>query len=204
MMSRKDETEEQRRVRLLLEDDRAEHTVPPMVLQRGIYADVTVVAEDRSQATVKRNRRTDPIADLYHRGTVTEEQYEAAVQIARVAEMLARPVAVRSASLEARVDNSGSAKDMLIEQVDRVRLEATYSAWRAQLPMPKRLVLDMVIDGRPIFATARRYRIGFPKARKQLIDALDRWNSLRGKLVKEIDEQDVLAAHYRAGGGIIA
>ena len=203
-LKERSETAEQRRVRNLLADDRAEHLIPPEALAQGDFADVTVVADDQSQATVKRNRITNPMLALYERGSITEEQFEASVEIARVAEIIAQAVGMRSASLEARVDNSGSAKDLLIEHIGRVRLEATYSKWRDRLPMPKRLVIDMVVEQRPIFATARRYRVGHPRARIWLVRALDRWIELREKLQVEIDEQEVAAAHYRAGGGVLA
>lgn len=178
--------------------------IPPEVFQHGDYAEVTVVAEDRSQATVRRNRSTSPLLTLYERGSINEDQYEAAIEIARVAEMIASPVGLRSASLEARVDNSGSAKDLLVEHIGIVRLEATYSRWRQQLPMPRRMVIDMVVDGSPVFVTARRYRIGLPKAKKVLRKALDSWIQLREKFEAEIDQEDVEAAHLRVGGGTIA
>lgn len=198
------ETAEQRRVRELLADDRAEHLIPPEALAQGDFADVTVVADDQSQATVKRNRMTNPMLALYERGSITEEQFEASVEIARVAEIIAQAVGMRSASLEARVDNSGSAKDLLIEHIGRVRLEATYSAWRQTLPMPRRMVIDLVTGSVSITVSSRRYRMRKSKAKVILVDALDRWIKLREKIESEIEEQEVIAAHFRAGGGIIA
>lgn len=198
------ETAEQRRVRNLLADDRAEHLIPPEALAQGDFADVTVVADDQSQATVKRNRMTNPMLALYERGSITEEQFEASVEIARVAEIIAQAVGMRSASLEARVDNSGSAKDLLIEHIGRVRLEATYSEWRQTLPMPRRMVIDIVVGYTSINVAARRYRMRKPKVTKFVERALGHWVELRSKKDAEIDEQEVAAAHFRAGGGIIA
>ncbi|MBP6554635.1 MAG: hypothetical protein KA233_03045 [Novosphingobium sp.] len=198
------ETAEQRRVRNLLADDRAEHLIPPEALAQGDFADVTVVADDQSQATVKRNRITNPMLALYERGSITEEQFEASVEIARVAEIIAQAVGTRSASLEARVDNSGSAKDLLIEHIGRVRLEATYSEWRQTLPMPRRMVIDLVTGSVSLTVSSRRYRMRKRKAKVILVDALDRWIGLRSKIESEIEEQEVIAAHFRAGGGIIA
>ncbi len=198
------ETAEQRRVRHLLAEDRAEHLIPPEALAQGDFADVTVVADDQSQATVKRNRMTNPMLALYERGSITEEQFEASVEIARVAEIIAQAVGMRSASLEARVDNSGSAKDLLIEHIGRVRLEATYSEWRQTLPMPRRMVIDLVTGSVSLTVSSRRYRMRKRKAKVILVDALDRWIGLRSKIESEIEEQEVIAAHFRAGGGIIA
>lgn len=176
-------------------------TLPPEAERHGDYVEVTVVAEDRSSATVKRNRMTNPMLTLYENGVITEEQFDASVEIARVAEEITRPIGMRSASLEARVDNSGSAKNLLIENLSRVQLEATYSRWRDRLPMPRRMVIDMIVEQRPLAATARIYRIGYRKARKHLINALDRWIDIRAKVFEIIDEKDVAAAQYRAGGG---
>lgn len=198
------ETAEQRRVRELLADDRADHLIPPEALAQGDFADVTVVADDQSQATVKRNRMTNPMLALYERGSITEEQFEASVEIARVAEIIAQAVGMRSASLEARVDNSGSAKDLLIEHIGRVRLEATYSEWRQTLPMPRRMVIDLVTGSVSLTVSSRRYRMRKRKAKVILVEALDRWIGLRSKIESEIEEQEVIAAHFRAGGGIIA
>lgn len=175
----------------------------PEAEQHGDYAEVTVVAEDRSMATVKRNRRINPMMALYESGTIDEAQFEAAIEISRVAEEIQRTVGMRSASLEARVDNSGSAKNLLIEQVSRVRLEATYNKWRSRLPMPKRMVIDMVVEERPLFATARRFKLGYPKARNILINALNNWIEIRDEVLREIDEHGVMIAQLRAGGGLI-
>ena len=131
----------------------------PETEQHGDYADVTVVADDRSMATVKRNRRVNPMMALYESGTLSEEQFDASVEIARIAEEITLPVGMRSASLEARVDNSGSSENLLIEKLTRVQLEAAYNSWRAFLPMPKRMVIDLVLGSSTIMAASRRYRM---------------------------------------------
>lgn len=195
---------ERERVSVVVAVGNIDFHTPPEVFNHGDYADVTVVAEDQSQATVRRNRMTNPMLALYERGSITEEQFEASVQIARVAEIISQAVGMRSASLEARVDNSGSAKDLLIEHIGRVRLEATYSAWRQTLPMPRRMVIDLVTGSVSLTVSSRRYRMRKRKAKVILVDALERWIKLREKIESEIEEQEVIAAHFRAGGGIIA
>lgn len=175
----------------------------PETEQHGDYADVTVVADDRSMATVKRNRRVNPMMALYESGTLSEEQFDASVEIARIAEEITLPVGMRSASLEARVDNSGSSENLLIEKLTRVQLEATYNSWRAFLPMPKRMVIDLVLGSSTIMAASRRYRMRRAKVRTVLVDSLDRWINIREKMHELIDERDVEAAHYRAGGGVV-
>ena len=197
------ETAEQRRVRHLLAEDRAEHLIPPEALAQGDFADVTVVADDQSQATVKRNRMTNPMYTLYEHGSINEDQYDAAMEIARVAEEITRTIGLRSASLEARVDNSGSAKNLLIESLSRVQLEATYNAWRSQLPMPRRMIIDLALGSGTIAASARRYRMRRAKVRKILIKALDSWIGLREKVREQIEASDVEAMHLRVGGGTL-
>lgn len=178
-------------------------TLPPEAERHGDYAEVTVVADDSSQARVKRNRMTNPLLTLYENGIIDADQFDASTEIARIAEEITRPVGLRSASLEARVDNSGSAKNLLIENLSRVQLEATYNSWRYKLPMPRRMIVDMIVEQRPLAATSRIYRVGYRKARSRLIDALNEWIRIREEIRKAIDERDLAAAQFRAGGGII-
>jgi len=184
---------------------RAEDAIMPAeAMARGDYAEVTIVeAERSSQATVLRAKDRSPLLDLRNRGVISDEQYAAACEIATVVERMEATVGIRSASLEARVDNSGAARDLLIETLSQVRREVAYSLWRQWLPYPKRMVIDMVVLQRPTFATARRYKMGLPKAKARLIRALDNWDDAKERVRKMLDEQDVLAAHQRAGGGIL-
>lgn len=178
--------------------------MPAEALAHGEYAEVTIVeAERSSQATVLRAKDRSPLLDLRNRGVITDEQYAAACEIATVVERMEATVGIRSASLEARVDNSGAARDMLIETLGQVRREVAYSLWRQWLPYPKRMVIDMVVLQRPIKATARRYKMGLPKAKARLIRALENWEVAKDRVRKMVEEQDVLAAHQRVGGGIL-
>lgn len=178
--------------------------VPAEVLAQGEYSMVTIVEDERSsQATVLRAKDRSPLLDLLSRGVIDEEQYGAACEIAAIVERMEGTVGMRSASLEARVDNSGAAKDLLIETLGQVRREVAYGKWRDHLPYPKRMVIDMVVLQRPIFATARRYRMGLPKARTRLVDALTDWLKVKEEVFAMVDERDVLSAHWRVGGGIL-
>lgn len=173
-------------------------------MMRRDMIETTVVAEDGSQATVARVISDNQLVLLWERGTISEEQYDAAIEIGRILEEIERTVGFRSASLEARVDNSGSAKNLLIEHLSQVQIEATYNAWRQRLPVPRRMVIDMVLGSISVTVAARRYRMRKTKARSRLIDALDIWLEIRAKILKEIDEHEVEAAHIRAGGGTLA
>jgi hypothetical protein len=171
---------------------------------RNRIIETTVVADDGSQATVSRVISDNHLVMLWERGTITEEQYDAAIEIARIYEEIGRPVGLRCASLEARIDNSGSARDILVEHVARVRLEATYNRWRIYIPAPKRMIIDMAIGAISLTTAARRYRMRKVKARIRLVDALNLWIEFRDRAQKEIDERDVELAQNRAGGGILA
>lgn len=152
---------------------------------------------------VPSNRRQSPIARLYESGAIDDDQYNAAEEIATVAEMIERAVSVRGASLEARVDNSGAAKDKLVEHLVRVRLEVTYSRWRLRLPMPRRMVLDMLLTNQPLTATARSYRMPWRKARKMLIDAIDRWIDIKERVWSTVEAEDVEDVYRKVGGGTL-
>jgi len=156
-----------------------------------------VHAESFTRATVHRVRQASSLARMLDDGRLTMEQYGAALDIARVAEMIERSVAVRCASLEARVDNQGSSRDVLIENLTAARLEVAYTAWRQRLPMPKRMVIDMVLADRSLKATARVYRMGWPRAMSRLRDALDTWIDERERAWRQIDAPDLERAQAR-------
>lgn len=187
-----------------MERDRNEPLVPVEAERHAVYTDQVVMhVETNTRAQTKRNMTTSPFDDLYRRGTIDKDQYQASLEIAMVAEILQRPVSVRCASLEARVDNLGSARNLLIERLAHVQLEMVYSRWRQRLPVPRQLYLDMLLTPGSLFAKARSYRMGWPKARKRLIRALDNWNEIYDRIVREVDEEDVVAAHKRISADII-
>jgi len=127
-------------------------------------------------------------------------QYQAAQEIAQVAEAIERAVSIRCASIEARVDNSGSGRDFIRERLHIVRMEQAYTRWRMMLPMPKRLVIDMVLTERALVATARVHGVPWRKARNYLIDALDRWEEVKGHVWRCVDTDDVLRVEQRIEG----
>lgn len=156
--------------------------------------------ETYTLAYTSRNHEFTPFDDLLDRGTITKEQYEAAMQIQMVSERIGRSVSVRGASLEARVDNSGGNSSMfLAERLIDVQLEMAFTRWRQRLPVPRSMILDMVLMSGPLFRKARSYGIGWPKARKRLKNALDNWITERDRVAKEVDDQDLTAAYHRLG-----
>ncbi len=177
--------------------------VTPEAEQHGDYRSQFVMhIESYTLAYTRKNHEFSPFDDLLDRGTITKEQYEAAMQIQMVAERIGRAASVRSASLEARVDNSRGG-DLLVERLVNVQFEVAYSRWRQFLPVPKSMILDMILMSGPLKNKARSYGMGWPKARKRLLDALDSWIRKRDEAVSKIDENDLKSAHFRVGGGLI-
>jgi hypothetical protein len=152
-------------------------------------------------AVTKRNRRASAMTTLHERGQITDEQYASSNEIARVVEIIESAVSVRGASLEARVDNSGAGRDVLIERLWQVQIEATYTKWRDRLPMPRRMYVDMIVCDRTLMATARSYGVPWVKARKHLFAALDRWGDFREAIWRNVDEDDVARIHRWIGCG---
>lgn len=172
-------------------------TLTPEAEAHGDYAEVTVVAEDRSIATVKRRKSSSGLVRMYENGNIDDEQFKAAMTIAKVIETIGRDVSIRSSSIKARVDNSSGNKNDLYEGIGHVRDEIAYRKWRDRLPTPKRMVIDMLVVDRPLAATARIYKLSWAKARIALIDALDLWVRLRDDAEQMIDEDDIKSALYR-------
>lgn len=176
--------------------------VTPEAEQHSEYRDEFILhVESFTLARTKRNMATSPFADLFFRGVIDKDQYGASVEIVSAAEILTRGAGMRGASFEARVDGSGSGRDALVEHIAHVRMSVTYTRWRMRLPTPKRMILDMLLEPGSLFAKARKYRTGWPRARALLIRALDNWIDLREKIANEIDEQDVEWAHKRIAAG---
>ena len=162
------------------------------------HRDEIIHAETFTRVTVHRIRQQSSLRKLLDDGQITDDQYFAAGAIAYVAEMIERSVAVSCASLEARVDCAGSARHLLIERLGAVRMEAVYTKWRTAIAMPRRMIIDMVLEDRALFATARVYRVGWPRAKRLLKEALDLWNELMDRAYKEITQEDLDKAQARA------
>lgn len=167
-------------------------------------------AETHEQAS---RRNQGALAHLYKNGAIDAEQLGSAVEIATVAERIASDVAVKTASLETRVDTTRLGDGSFFERLGQVRREAAYTRWRdaARMLGPPRLgsgqaiaaVLDMIvgnhIDGGPVGFTivASRYGMHNRRAKQLLISALDLWPAALGEACKAIDEQALNAAHAR-------
>lgn len=142
-------------------------------------------------------RNQGALAALYKNGSIDAEQLASAVEIAMVADRIGADVAVRTSSVETRVDVTRLGDGSFFERLGQVRREQAYTRWRAQLRQPAP-VLEMLV-GEPVGFTivAARYRMHNRKAKRLLIDALDLWPQILGAVCKEIDEKDLAAAHRR-------
>ena len=148
-------------------------------------------------------RRQGSLARMYEAETITADELAAAEEISSVVEMIERAVAIGCASLEARVDYAGSARDALIEGLNRVRMEVAYNAWRDALPVPRRLYIDMIVSSVPLVRLAARHNVHYRTARKRMISALRRWPEYKQDAVNIIDRDTLNAAYARLGEGRI-
>ena len=115
------------------------------------------------------------LAQLHANGVIDKDQLEWVAQIANVYRSLEADVGVKIASLEARVDTS-SRPQAVAERIHRVRMHRAYGYWRDMIPAPKALVLDMVVgDAIGFTVAAKRYRVHNRKAKRLLLEAINRW-----------------------------
>ncbi len=128
------------------------------------------------------------IAQLHANGTLDKEQVEWVAQIANVHRSIEADVTVAIASLEARVDQSRSSAGLAGESIHRVRMHRAYTFWREMLPAPKALVLDMIVgDAIGYTVAARRYGVHNRKAKRLLIEAIDRWPDCVSQAYRAVD-----------------
>ena len=147
--------------------------------------------------------QSGPLARLWLSGAIDADQLASAVEIATVAERIARDVTVRTASLETRIDNGNSGSGGFDERLGQVRREIAYGRWRHALGPSSAPVLDMIVGHDGVSGPggysviARRYRMRPSRAKALLIDALDAWPYFIGRVCREVDQRDVDWAHRR-------
>lgn len=133
------------------------------------------------------------LAQLHSNGTINNEQLEWAAQIANVYRSIEADVGIKVASLEARVDSS-SRPPVVAERIHRVRMHLAYTYWRAMIPAPKALVLDMIVGDTIGYSVAAvRYRVHPRKAKRLLLEAIDRWPLAVAHAFSAVD-QDIVDA----------
>ncbi|MXO67777.1 hypothetical protein GRI72_02880 [Altererythrobacter marinus] len=174
-----------------------EGIVTPETLRQGGLVEGYAPTQERARTYHRKQRSA--LKAMHDRGSLSSEQFGAALQIARIAERIEREAGVSCASMEARVDCSGSASDKLVESLYDVRAERAYTQWRQSLPIPRRMIVDMVLRDHRLKAIASRYNMGWPKAQRLLGQALDNWADIYRKAMREIGQEDVDAMHERLG-----
>lgn len=145
-------------------------------------------------------RNQGALARLCENGTISADQLAAAEEIAQTAERIGADVSVRTASLETRIDAGRRGDGTFYERLAQVRLEVAYTRWRSEVRGPIAAVLDMIVgfgDGGAIGFTvaAKRYRMHNRRAKQLLVDALDLWLRIRGRVSREVDDATLAAAH---------
>jgi hypothetical protein len=138
--------------------------------------------------------RQGSLALMFEKGQITINQLAASQQIRVVVERIGLDVKIGSVSLEARVDESRSGSGSFFESLGAVRAEVAYNAWRKALGDRVGIVLLMIVDDIAFSSAARLHRMGPPRARRILIDALDAWSKYMGDACNKVDEATLLAA----------
>lgn len=175
---------------------KGEQLVTPETLAQG-GLEKGFVTDGPHRVETYHRRRPSALKAMNDRGRISDEQYYSALQIARIAERIEAQATFRGGSTEVRVDCMGSAKDILVESLYDVRAERAYTEWRQRLPMPRRMIVDMVTHDHRLKAIAARYSTGWPRASRLLRQALDSWPDIFAAAMREIDQQDVDNAHAR-------
>lgn len=141
-------------------------------------------------------RNQGALVRLYQTGAIDADQLASAVEIATVAERIGADVAVRTASLETRVDVTRMGDGTFYEKLAQVRHEVAYTRWRGEVSGPIAAILDMLV-GEPVGFTvvAQRYRMHNRRAKRLLLDALDLWPRILGTVRKDVDDATLAAAH---------
>ena len=217
---RRNETFGEWRSRLALLDQVNARALGPLLTpeaeENGEFTDVTVERIDpltnvRTRARTKRRQLVSSLELLLDNGALTIEQHDAGFEIAVVVESLGSDVSMRGVSYDGRVDGSGSGRDVLIERLGRIRLERAYREWFAGLPIPHKarpqsrvMFEEMLLTSGGMAAVARQHGVGWPRARRLLIDQLDRWINIRTRVWRNLDARDALAAYWRLGVGQLA
>ncbi|MGN6270878.1 MAG: hypothetical protein ACTHM0_13420 [Sphingomonas sp.] len=118
--------------------------------------------------------RPGSLARLFATAAIDRDQLAAADAIAEAHRMITADVAIRTASLETRVDGGRHGR-IEEEQLGRVRAELAYDWWRRSVAGPIDALLAVIVHDVGLTIVARRHGLSMPRARRLLTDALDLW-----------------------------
>lgn len=115
---------------------------------------------------------------LLRSGAIDAHQAAAAELIVAAHQRITADVAVRTAKLEPR-GSGGGPNAASAERIAAVILERRYTEWRERVGPFAGMMLAIIVDGLPLGAAARRWRMSDRRARSLLVDALNQWGRTR-------------------------
>ncbi|MCW2412021.1 MULTISPECIES: hypothetical protein [unclassified Sphingobium] len=139
-------------------------------------------------------KRQGALARLHMSGAIDAELLAAGAEIAAASALIMCDVAVRTASLETRIDNTPHG-EVFHEALGRVWMEVAYSQWRADPRVHGPLLLSVVHEDLGIAAAAARHHMAARRARALVVTALQIWIDMFRQTRRDIDEEAVARAH---------
>lgn len=179
--------------------NREDPIITPETRRHGGYvAEDVMHVETGTRAPTFRRKSISSLGALHDSGRITNHQLEAAQNIARASRLIRGEVDVRSSSVAARVDCSGSATQALLEHIRQAHLSRAYRRWWASgTRVPRAMLLEMIVQDSALKEIARRYRVGWPRAFRMLTQSLDTFNEMLERVMQEIDQRDLEVIHMR-------
>jgi hypothetical protein len=200
LAKRPDETDLQWRSRLAREQEtrrrQGEDIVTPERKAKGDLEEINAKVDGLVRSY--RQRTNSSLARLCVRGVIDADQLAAAQEVAMHCQRIRDEVRGSSGALSEQVDCSSSGKNYGAEHLHRVCMERAYTEWRADLPQPRGMVLDMVTEDHKLAAIAARYGRNWKRAIMTLKEALDAWPHYRREAFDGIRQEDVDRANARA------
>lgn len=167
----------------------AEHAKPTTVAEKW-------AGKKGTPETLEKASRAPEIGlELMRRGgAISDDQAAWADEIAAAAASIAADVSLKASSLRPRDVDQDPRWNQADERIGIIWMHMAYTRWREQLPAPKQVVLDMLTGERiSINAAAGRHRVHKRKARRWLIEALDRWPDCQRAARDELRPADLAA-----------
>ena len=154
---------------------------------------VNGTAETHAEAS---RQRQGALMRLYQHGSIDNQQFGWAEEIAAEHARISADVTVRSGCLE-RVDHGRVGTEVFFESLGAVRRAWAYSRWRDALqllvkdgtPAP---ILAMVVEDCGLVEVSRRFGMHHRRAKKLLIDALNLWPQLLADARRKVSDDDLL------------
>jgi hypothetical protein len=134
--------------------------------------------ETHEHADIAR-QRPGSLARLYATGAIDADQLAAADEIAAAYRAITAGVAIKTASLEARIDGSGHGRAEA-QALGAVYADFAYDWWRSAIGSAAEALLAIIVHDVGLTIVARRYGFSMPRARRLLAEALDLWWTGRG------------------------